>query len=159
MQSFVYTRVAWATANTKSNPSRFVYSRSLPDFIYNRSLPVFVYTRSRPRFCLYQVITRFVYRGAVFFNHTSVHGAASAWAAGTLPSSDCDGACTMASVQRVSWSMALVGAGWGFQYPTEWASGLGVLMQQLRAGRLRSRRWCLDVGRSATAGSLSQASL
>ena len=40
-QSVVYTRVAWATANTKSNPALFVY---------NRSLPVFVYTRSRPRF-------------------------------------------------------------------------------------------------------------
>ena len=46
----VYTRVAWATAITKSNLVCFVYNRSLPDFVYIRSLP---------RFCLYQVITRF----------------------------------------------------------------------------------------------------
>ena len=51
-QSVVYTRVAWVTANTKSNPALFVYNRSLPDFVYNRSLPVFVYTRSRPRFLI-----------------------------------------------------------------------------------------------------------
>ena len=49
-QSVVYTRVVWATANTKSNPALLVYNRSLPDFVYNRSLPFFVYTRSRPRF-------------------------------------------------------------------------------------------------------------
>ena len=50
LQSVVYTRVAWATAITKSNLVCFVYKRSIPDFVYNRSLP---------RFCLYQVITRF----------------------------------------------------------------------------------------------------
>ena len=46
LESFVYTRVAWWTAVTKSNL----------DFVYNRSLPDFVYTRSFPRFCLYQVV-------------------------------------------------------------------------------------------------------
>ena len=49
LKSFVYTRVAWWTAITKSNL----------DFVYNRSLPESVYTRSFPRFCLYQVISRF----------------------------------------------------------------------------------------------------
>ena len=49
LKSFVYTRVAWWTAITKSNL----------DFVYNRSLPDSVYTRSFPRFCLYQVIARF----------------------------------------------------------------------------------------------------
>ena len=48
LKSFIYTRVAWRTAITKSNL----------DFIYNRSLPDSVYTRSFPRFCLYQVIAR-----------------------------------------------------------------------------------------------------
>ena len=49
LKSFVYTRVAWWTAITKSNLA----------FVYNRSLPDSVYTRSFPRFCLYQVIARF----------------------------------------------------------------------------------------------------
>ena len=31
-QSGVYTRVAWVTANTKSNPALLVYNWSLPDF-------------------------------------------------------------------------------------------------------------------------------
>ena len=48
--------------------------------------------------------------------------------------------------------MALVAAGWWSQYPQQWAAGLGVLLQQLRAKRLLLRRWCLDVGRAATAG-------
>ena len=70
-------------ANTKSNPALFVYNRSLPDFVYSRSLPVFF-------FCLYQVTsTILVYtrslldlfiEGRCFPNHTSVCGAASAWA-------------------------------------------------------------------------------
>ena len=45
-KSFVYTRVAWWTAYTKSNL----------DFVYTKSLPDSVYTRSLPRFCLYQVV-------------------------------------------------------------------------------------------------------
>ena len=49
LKSFVYTRVAWWTAISKSNL----------DFVYNRSLPDSVYTRSFPRFCLYPVIARF----------------------------------------------------------------------------------------------------
>ena len=46
LKFFVYTRVAWWTAFTKSNL----------DFVYNRSLPDSVYTRSLPRFCLQQVV-------------------------------------------------------------------------------------------------------
>ena len=65
----------------------------------------------------------------------------------------------MASWKRVSWLMALVAAGWWSQYPQQWAAGLGVLLQQLRAERLLLRRWCLDVGRAATAGRRFQASL
>ena len=138
------------TAITKSNLA----------FVYNRSLPDSVYTRSFPRFCLYQVIARlFFITGWCYPNHTSVRGAASAWAAGTLPSSDCDGVCATAFEKRVSWLMALAGAGWCFQCPQQWAAGLGVLLQQLRVERLLSRRWCLDVGRTATAGKLFQASL
>ena len=49
LKSFVYTRVTWWTAITKSNLA----------FVYNRSLPDSVYTRSFRRFCLYQVIARF----------------------------------------------------------------------------------------------------
>ena len=51
LKSFVYTRVAWWTAITKSNL----------DFVYNRSLPDSVYTRSFPRFCLYQVISKILF--------------------------------------------------------------------------------------------------
>ena len=49
------------------------------------------------RFCLYQVTSRFCLYQVVFFYsrcssiHTSVRGAASAWAADTRLSSDCDG--------------------------------------------------------------------
>ena len=49
LKSFVYTRVAWWVAITKSNL----------DFVYNWSLSDSVYTRSLPSFCLYQVISRF----------------------------------------------------------------------------------------------------
>ena len=48
LKFFVYTRVAWWTAITKSNLA----------IVYNRSLSDSVYTRSFPRFCLYQVIAR-----------------------------------------------------------------------------------------------------
>ena len=51
LKSFVYTRVAWWTAFTKSNL----------DFVYNRSLPDSVYTRSLPRFCLYQVTSKILF--------------------------------------------------------------------------------------------------
>ena len=88
-KSFVYTRVAWWTAFTKSNLD-FVYTRSLPDSVYTR-------------WC--------------FSIHTSVRGAASAWAADTRLSSDCDSVCKTAFKKRVSWAMALVGAGWYLQYP------------------------------------------
>ena len=55
--------------------------------------------------------------------------------------------------------MTLAVAGWCFQYPQQWAAGLGVLLQRLRAERLLLQRWCLDVGRTATAGKLFQDSL
>ena len=48
-KSFVYTRVAWWTAYTRSNQDS-------------------VYTRSFPRFCLYQVIPRFCLYQVVFFH-------------------------------------------------------------------------------------------
>ena len=60
LKSFVYTRVAWWTAITKSNL----------DFVYNRSLSDSVYTRSLPRFCLYQVISRFcLYQTVLSYSH------------------------------------------------------------------------------------------
>ena len=60
LKSFVYTRVAWWTAITKSNL----------DFVYNRSLSDSVYTRSLPRFCLYQVISRFcLYQVVLSYSH------------------------------------------------------------------------------------------
>ena len=64
LKSFVYTRVAWWTAFTKSNL----------DFVYNRSLPDSVYTRSLTRFCLYQVISRFFFipGGVLLFTPVSV---------------------------------------------------------------------------------------
>ena len=65
MKSFVYTRVAWWTAFTKS----------YLDFVYNRSLPDSVYTRSLPRFCLYQVISRFcLYQVVFFYSHQCLWG-------------------------------------------------------------------------------------
>ena len=106
-KSFVYTRVAWWTAFTKSNLD-FVYTRSLPDSVYTRSLPDSVYTRSLPDF---------VYTRWCSSIHTSVRGAASAWVADTRLSSDCDGVCATAFKKLVSWAMALVGAGWYLQYP------------------------------------------
>ena len=106
LKSFVYTKVAWWTAFTKSNLD-FVYNRSLPDSVYTRSLPDSVYTRSFPDF---------VYNRWCSSIHTSVRGAASAWAADTRLSSDCDGVCATAFEKSVSWAMALVGAGWYLQY-------------------------------------------
>ena len=113
LKSFVYTRVAWWTAYTRSNQ----------DFVYTRSLPDSVYTKSLPRFCLYQVTSKilfipghfqdFVYTRWCSSTHTSVRGAASAWAADTRLSSD----CVTAFEKRVSWAMTLIGAGWYLQYP------------------------------------------
>ena len=97
-KSFVYTRVAWRTAYTRSNLD-FVYTRSPPDFVYTRSLPGFVYTK----WC-----------SSI---HTSVRGAASAWAVDTRLSSNCNGVCATAFEKCVSWAMALVGADWYLQYP------------------------------------------
>ena len=117
LKSFVYTRVAWWTAYTRSNQ----------DFVYTRSLPDSVYTRSLPRFCLYQATSKilfipgyfqdFVYTRWCSSTHTSVRGTASAWAADTRLSSDCDGVCVTAFEKRVSWAMTLVGAGWYHQFP------------------------------------------
>ena len=90
-KSFVYTRVAWWTAYTRSNL----------DFVYTRSLPDSVYTRWSS------------------FIHTSVRGVASAWAADTRLSSDCNSVCATAFKKRKSWAMALVGAGWYLQYPQQ----------------------------------------
>ena len=63
-KSFVYTRVAWWTAYTRSNQ----------DFVYTRSLPDSVYTRSLPRFFLYQVTSKilFIPGGVLLFTPASV---------------------------------------------------------------------------------------
>ena len=97
-KSFVYTRVAWWTAYTRSNQDS-VYTRSLQDSVYTRSFQDSVYTRWYS------------------FTHTSVHGAASAWAADTHQSSDCDGVCVTAFRTRVSWAMTVVGGDWYHQSP------------------------------------------
>ena len=82
--SFVYT----------SSARRFVYTRSNRRSVYTRSNRPSVYTRSNRR--------RVYTRGLCILTHTSVRGAASAWAA------DCDGAC----VTAVLWEMTLAVAGW-----------------------------------------------
>ena len=112
LKSFIYTWVAWWTVFTKSNL----------DFVYNRSLPDSVYTRSLPRFCLYQVISRFCLYQVVFsYSHQCPWGGECLGGRNThverlrrrLP----DGLCQTAFEKRVSWAMALVGAGWFLQYP------------------------------------------
>ena len=107
LRSFVYTRAAWWSAYTMSNPDS-VYTRSLKDSVYTRSLKDSVYTRS---------LKDSVYTRWCFFTHTSVHSAASAWAADTCMSSDCDGVCVTVFVKRVSWAMTLVRASWYHQSP------------------------------------------
>ena len=109
-KSFVYTRVAWWTADTRSNQD-FVYTRSLPRLlVYTRSLPrLFVYTRSLPRL--------FVYTRWCYSIHTSVRGAASAWAADTRLSSDCDSVSATAFKRCVSWAMTHDGEDWYCQSP------------------------------------------
>ena len=76
-----------------------VYTRSFQDSVYTRSFQDSVYTR----WCS--------------FTHTSVRGTASACAADTHQSSDCDSVCVTAFVTRVSWAMTLVGADWYHQSP------------------------------------------
>ena len=107
LRSFVYTRAVWWSAYTRSNPDS-VYTRSLKDSVYIRSLKDSVYTRS---------LDDSVYTRRCSFTHTSVRGAASAWAADTRLSSDCDSVCVTAFVKHVSWAMTLVGAGWYRQFP------------------------------------------
>ena len=116
-KSFVYTRVVWWTAYTRSNQ----------DFVYTKVTSRFCLYQVTSRFCLYQVTSKilfipghfqdFVYTRWCSSIHTSVRGAASAWAADIRLSSNCDGVCVMAFEKHVSWSMAFVGAGWYLQYP------------------------------------------
>ena len=92
-----------------------LYQGSVVDCIY----------QVKSRFCLYQVTSKILFIPGHFqdsvytrwcsFTHTSVRGAASAWAANTRLSSDCDGVCMTAFEKRVSWAMTLVGAGWYHQ--------------------------------------------
>ena len=94
--------------------------------LYQGSVEVCVY-QVKSRFCLYQVTSKILFIPGHFqdsvytrwcsFTHTSVRGAASAWAADTHLSSDCDGVCATAFEKRVSWVMTLVGAGWYHQSP------------------------------------------
>ena len=64
-------------------------------------------------FCLYQVKSTFcLYQGWCILTHTSVRGAASAWADDIRLSSDCDGTCVTAVVRGVVWEMTLAVAGW-----------------------------------------------
>ena len=126
LKSFVYTRVAWQTAYTRSNQ----------DSVYTRSLPRFYLYQVISRFFLYQVTSKilfipgdfkdsvytrsfpdFVYNRWCSFTHTSVRGAASAWAADTHQSSDCDGVCGTAFMTRICWAMTLVGGDWYHRSP------------------------------------------
>ena len=117
LKSFVYTRVAWWTAFTKSSL----------DFVYNRSLPVSVHTRSLPRFCLYQVTSKilfipghfqilFIAGGVLLLTPVSVGRRPLG-----RPKHACRAIatafCVTAFEKLVSWAMALVGAGWYLQYP------------------------------------------
>ena len=85
----------------------------LRSFVYTRSARCSVYTRSNLRFVHTRSNLRFVYtRGWCILTHTSVRGAASAWAADIRPSSDCDGVCVTAVVRGVVWEMTLAVASW-----------------------------------------------
>ena len=88
-RSFVYTRAARCSVYTRSNCCS-VYTRSNHRSVYTRSNRRFVYTR-----------------GWCILTHTGVRGAASAWAADILLSSDCDGVCVTAVVRSVVWEMTL----------------------------------------------------
>ena len=93
-RSFAYTRATRCSVYTGSH-CRSVYTRSNHRSVYNRSNRRFVYTR-----------------GWCILTHTSVRGAASAWAADIRPSSDCDGVCVTAVVKSIVWEMTLAVAGW-----------------------------------------------
>ena len=94
--------------------------------LYQGSVVVCVY-QVKSRFCLYQVTSKILFIPGHFqdsvytrwcsFTHTSIRGAASAWAADTHLSSDCDGVCVTAIEKRVSWAMTLIGVGWYHQSP------------------------------------------
>ena len=116
LRSFVYTRAAWWSAYTRSNQDS-VYTRSFQDSVYTRSFQDSVYTRSLQDSVYTRSLDDSVYTRWCSFTHTSVCGAASAWAADTRLSSDCDGVCVTAFVKRVSWAMTLVGADWYHQSP------------------------------------------
>ena len=103
-----------------------LYQGSVADCIYQVKSRFCLY-QVTPRFCLYLVTSKilfipgqfqdFVYARWCSSIHTSVRRSASAWAADTSLSSDCDGVCVTAFERRVSWAMTLVGAGWYLQYP------------------------------------------
>ena len=59
-KSFVYTRVAWWTAYTRSNQDS-VYTRSLPRFCLYQVIPRFCLYQVIPRFCLYQVTSKILF--------------------------------------------------------------------------------------------------
>ena len=85
----------------------------LVSFVYTRAARRFVYTRSNRRSVYTRSNRRFVYtKGWCILNHTSVRGAASAWAADIRLSSDCDSACVTAVVRGVIWEMTLAVVGW-----------------------------------------------
>ena len=85
----------------------------LRSFAYTRSARCSVYTRSNRRSVYTRSNRRFVYtRGWCILTHTSVRGAASAWAADTHLSSDCDGVCVTAVVRGVVFEMTTAVAGW-----------------------------------------------
>ena len=94
-----------------------VYTRSFQDSIYTRSFQDSVYTRSLQDSVYTRSLDDSVYTRWCSFTHTSVRGAASAWAADTRLSSDCDSVCMTAFMKHVSWAMTLVGADWYHQSP------------------------------------------
>ena len=105
--SVIYTRVAWATASTGSQLFRSLYGVIDLNLFIPRHCSLTVHTPS--------LIQLFITGGDL--NHTSVPGAASAWAAGTLLQSDYGGAFWRASWKRVSLKKALSAAGWWSQSP------------------------------------------
>ena len=89
-----------------------LYQGSSMFCLYQVKSPLCLYQVKSP-FCLYQVESTFcLYQGWCILTHTSVRGAASAWAADIHPSSDCDGVCVTAFVKSVIWEMTLAVAGW-----------------------------------------------
>ena len=135
--SVIYTRVAWATASTGSQLFRSLYGVIDLNLFIPRHCSLTVHTPS--------LIQLFITGGDL--NHTSVPGAASAWAAGTLLQSDYGGAFW----RRVSLKKALSAAGWWSQSPQSWAAGPDVQQRLLLEGRCLWRRWYPGVGRAAAA--------